>query len=74
MDDITRGPALEAALFMAEMGARVFPIAPGRKTPIFSKWPERATTDLGHHSRLGRAQPGMQLGHGVRDDPDARCR
>ena len=45
MDNTTGDPALETALFMAELGARVFPISSGRKTPIFSKWPERATTD-----------------------------
>src|SRR5262245_48480027 len=45
MDNTTESPALKTALFMAQMGARVFPLAPGRKTPIFSKWPDRATDD-----------------------------
>ena len=74
MDNTTGDPALETALFMAELGARVFPISSGRKTPILQANGRTGDHGSRHHPRMGRAEPRMQLGDGLERISRARCR
>lgn len=42
MNELTLG---ESAEYLAEMGYRVFPLVPGKKTPLIEGWTEKATDD-----------------------------
>jgi hypothetical protein len=56
-----------AALRLAAMGLRVFPLNPGEKTPAISNWPKLATTDPAAIERVwsrGAYNIGVAMGQG----------